>query len=64
MERLVELEQQALELVEDEPLKLGSIGSAILDTYQASITGHYVMSRFYAHVETPSAEQEHLEWLG
>jgi TPR repeat protein len=63
MERLVELEQQALELVEDEPLKLGSIGSAILDTYQASITGHYVMSRFYAHVETPSAEQEHLEWL-
>jgi TPR repeat protein len=63
MERLLELEQQALELVEDEPLKLGSIGSAILDTYQASITGHYVMSRFYAHVEAPTAEQEHLGWL-
>jgi TPR repeat protein len=63
MERLLELEQQALQLVEDEPLKLGSIGSAILDTYQASITGHYVMSRFYEHVETPEAAAAHLEWL-
>ncbi len=63
MERLMELEQQALQLVEDEPLKLGSIGSAILDTYQASITGHYVMSRFYEYVETPEAAAGHLEWL-
>lgn len=63
MERLVELEQQALAIVEDEPLKLGSIGSAILDTYQASITGHYVMSRFYSHVETPDAAAAHLDWL-
>jgi len=63
MERLMDLEQQALQLVEDEPLKLGSIGSAILDTYQASITGHYVMSRFYEYVETPDAAASHLQWL-
>ncbi len=63
MERLMELESQALQLVEDEPLKLGSIGSAILDIYQASITGHYVMSRFYEHVETETAAAEHLDWL-
>ncbi len=63
MERLVELEQQALELVEDEPLKLGSIGSAILDTYQASITGHYVLTRFYRHLETPEAAATHQAWL-
>jgi TPR repeat protein len=63
MERLMELEQQALQLVEDEPLKLGSIGSAVLDTYQGSITGHYVMSRFYGHVETPEAATSHLQWL-
>jgi TPR repeat protein len=63
MERLMELEAQALQLVEDEPLKLGSIGSAILDTYQASITGHYVMSRFYQHLETPDAAAVHMEWL-
>lgn len=63
MERLQDLEEQALQLVEDEPLKLGSIGSAILDTYQASITGHYVMTRFYEHVEAPEAAEQHLEWL-
>ncbi len=63
MERLMELEAQALQLVEDEPLKLGSIGSAILDIYQASITGHYVMSRFYEHVETEDAVASHLDWL-
>lgn len=63
IERLMELEQQALQLVEDEPLKLGSLGSAILDIYQASITGHYVMSRFYEYVETPDATARHLEWL-
>lgn len=63
MERLMELEAQALQLVEDEPLKLGSIGSAILDIYQASITGHYVMSRFYEHVETEDAVAIHLDWL-
>jgi len=63
MERLSELEQEALQLVEDEPLKLGSIGSAILDIYQASITGHYVLTRFYDHVEAPEAAAGHLEWL-
>lgn len=60
MERLEELEAQALQLIDDEPLKLGSIGSAILDTYQASLTGHYVMSRFYEHVNSPEAAEPHL----
>jgi TPR repeat protein len=59
MERLLELEQQALQLAEDEPLKLGSIGSAILDIYYGSQTGHYSMSRFYAHVESDDAEAVH-----
>ncbi|MCB1684131.1 MAG: tetratricopeptide repeat protein [Pseudomonadales bacterium] len=63
MERLEELETQALQLIDDEPLKLGSIGSAILDTYQASLTGHYVMSRFYAHVNSPEAAEPHLLWV-
>jgi len=57
--RLAELEQQALQLAVDEPLKLGSIGSAILDLYSASQTGHYVLERFYAHVEAPDAATDH-----
>lgn len=63
MERLNELEEQALELVEDEPLKLGSIGSAILDIYYGSLTGHYVLSRFYEHVDSPEAAEPHEEWV-
>jgi TPR repeat protein len=57
--RLLELEQQALQLAVDEPLKLGSIGSAILDVYPGSQTGHYVMSRFYGYVESADAQAEH-----
>lgn len=63
MERLNELEQQALAIVEDEPLKLGSIGSAILDTYYGSLTGHYVLARFYERVATPEAAEPHRQWV-
>lgn len=63
LHRLMELEQQALQLLEDEPLKLGSIGSAILDIYYGSQTGHYVMGIFYDHVESPEAKAPHAAWL-
>ena len=61
--RLQELEQQALQLAVDEPLKLGSLGSAILDIFPASQTGHYAMREFYAHVESTDAEAQHTEAL-
>ena len=57
--RLMELEQQALALMEDEPLKLGSIGSAILDLYPASQTGHLAMRHYYEHLEASEPQQEH-----
>lgn len=63
MQRLTDLESQALSIVEDEPLKLGSIGSAILDTYYGSLTGHYVLARFYEHVATPEAAHPHEAWV-
>ena len=59
LERLLDLEQQALQLAVDEPLKLGSIGSAILDAYPGSQTGHFAMSQFYAHVESLEAKASH-----
>jgi TPR repeat protein len=62
LERLEELEAQALSIIEDEPLKLGSIGTAILDIWYGSLTGHYVLTRFYRHVESDAAEG-HVEWL-
>ncbi len=63
LERLTELEEQALAIVEDEPLKLGSIGSAILDTYYGSLTGHYILARFYEYVDTPEAAAPHQDWV-
>ncbi len=61
--RLLELEKQALQLAVDEPLKLGSIGSAILDLYPQSQTGHYVLARFYDHVESADAKAQHEQAL-
>jgi len=63
MERLTELEQQAMQLVADEPLKLGAIGTAILDTYYGSLTGHYVLSRFYEYLDRTEAAAPHIEWV-
>lgn len=63
MRRLADLESQALALVEDEPLKLGSIGTAILDTYYGSLAGHFVLARFYQHLSTPDAAVVHERWV-
>ncbi len=59
LNRLMELESQVLQLAQDEPLKLGSLGSAILDIYPASLTGHYAMRLFYEHLHTEDARTSH-----
>ena len=63
LSRLLELEEQALALLEDEPLKLGAIGSAILDVYHGSLTGHYAMRQFYEHVSSTDAAAPHDSWI-
>ena len=63
LERLMELEGQALGLIEYEPLKLGAIGSAILDMNYASLSGHYALKRFYDHVEAADAVRHHAAWV-
>ena len=63
MQRLSELEEQAMQIVADQPLKLGSMGSAILDTYYGSLTGHYVLQRFYEHVEATEEATLHKNWI-
>lgn len=61
--RLSELEAQALALAADEPLRLGSVGSAILEIYPASYTGHFVLEKFYRDLESNDAQQLHASWL-
>ena len=63
LQRLDELESQALHLAENEPLKLGAIGTAILDLHQGSLVGHYALARFYQHVDSAQAAALHGAWV-
>ena len=63
LRRLGDLEGQAMRLAEDEPLKLGAIGTAILDICQGCLTGHYALQRFYDHLESRQAAASHAAWL-
>lgn len=57
------LEQEAVGLLQvEQPLRLGPIGSAILDHYGASITGHQALAEFYRHVEMPEQAAVHEAW--
>lgn len=55
------LEQQALALM-DQPLRLGAVGSAILDLHYASLVGHRALASFYRHVEHPQQARRHEDW--
>ena len=57
------LEQQAMDILDEEPLRLGPLGAAILDQYQGSIAGHYALLRFYEFVERDEAAREHRQWV-
>jgi TPR repeat protein len=63
MQQLAPLEQQALQLMVDEPLRLGAVGSAILNLYYGSLPGHYALVRFYEHVEAPDSVKLHQAWV-
>lgn len=63
LRRLADLELQALRLTEDEPLKLGAIGTAILDICAGSLTGHYALRQFYEHLDSRDAVESHAAWM-
>ena len=47
-----ELESQALLYLDQEPLKLGSIGSAILEKDPSNLIGRLALSKFYSSLGT------------
>jgi TPR repeat protein len=63
MRKLSPLEQQAMALMVDEPLRLGAVGSALLDVYFGSLAGHEALAAFYRHVDAADAAVEHEAWL-
>lgn len=59
------LEQELVGLLEGEqPLRLGPIGSAILEHYRASLTAHQALAEFYQHVDMPEQAAVHEAWSG
>lgn len=58
---VVLLERQALALM-DRPLRLGAVGSAILDLHYASLVGHRALAAFYRHVAHPEQAGLHEAW--
>jgi TPR repeat protein len=63
MEKLAPLEQQALQQMVDEPLRLGATGSAILDIYFGSLAGHLALAKFYDHLGESDSAAVHHQWL-
>jgi tetratricopeptide (TPR) repeat protein len=63
LQKLTPLEQQALQMMADEPLRLGAMGSAILNIYYGSLAGHYALVEFYKRVDAPDSAAQHQAWL-
>ncbi|HAL43046.1 MAG TPA: hypothetical protein DCP57_11420 [Gammaproteobacteria bacterium] len=63
LQELIPLEQQALAFMVDEPLRLGSIGSALISLYPMSLTGNLALSRFYTYVEAEETAQQYQDKL-
>lgn len=63
MKRLRELETEVIGFIEEEPLRLGPIGTAILDQYHGSLAGHYALATFYNHLGSANSATIHKQWV-
>ena len=63
MQNISGLETQAIRLIEEEPLRLGPLGSAIVDQYPGSLAGHHALATFYSYLEREETAAEHREWV-
>lgn len=63
LRELVALEAQVLAAIDERPLRLGAVGSAILDLYYGSLAGHQALARFYAFVDSVEQAAYHERWV-
>ena len=63
LRELVELEAQVLVAIDERPLRLGAVGSAILDLYYGSLAGHQALARFYDFVDSADQAAYHERWI-
>lgn len=63
LENISGLEAQVIRLIEEEPLRLGPLGSAIVDQYPGSLAGHQALATFYSYLEREETAREHRRWV-
>lgn len=63
LENISGLEAQVIRLLEEEPLRLGPLGSAIVDQYPGSLAGHQALATFYSYLEREDTAREHRQWV-
>ena len=63
LENISTLEIQAVQLIDDEPLRLGPLGSAIVDRYPGSLAGHQALATFYSYLDREDTAAEHRQWV-
>ncbi len=63
LRQLVDLEAQVLVAIDERPLRLGAVGSAILDLYYGSLAGHQALARFYDFVDSADQAAYHERWI-
>jgi TPR repeat protein len=63
LDTLEPLEMQATQQMVDEPLRLGGTGSAIIDLYFGSLTGHQALIRFYENLGEADSATAHRAWV-
>ena len=54
---IMNLELQVLAFQADQPLRLGSIGSAIIEQHPSSMAAQYALAEFYQHVDASQAAE-------
>ena len=59
LETVSALETQAVRLIGEEPLRLGPLGSAIVDRNPGSLAGHQALAAFYAYLERDDTAAGH-----
>ena len=63
LRELAALEAQVLAAIDERPLRLGAVGSAILDLYYGSLAGHQALARFYTFVDSAEQAAYHERWV-
>ncbi|MCY3821265.1 MAG: tetratricopeptide repeat protein [Gammaproteobacteria bacterium] len=63
LETISALETQVVGLIGEEPLRLGPLGSAIVDRNPGSLAGHQALAAFYSYLDREDTAARHRGWV-